>query len=251
MLFLNHTPLLNELELDIYRYVATNIEKVVFMRIRELADETHCSTTTILRFCKKFECDGFSEFKTKLKIYLEDTQKETAIKGTDPSSLAYFISRFPDQYYEEKINEAIRILNEKDLIWFIGYGSSNIVAEYGAMYFSSLVNVSINLTDTFNHPLNYFNETLANNTCIVILSVSGETKTIINNVKHFITKETPIISITNSADSTIAKLSNVNIPYYTNKEQIGDTDVTTQVPAIHILEYLAKEFRKRKEETDH
>ena len=247
MLFLNYTPELNELELDIYRYVATNIEKIVFMRIREVASENHCSTTTILRFCKKFECEGFSEFKTKLKIYLAETQKDSIIETIDSTSLSYFISRFPDNFYEEKINKALQILDEKDLIWFVGYGSSNIVAEYGAMYFSSLVNVSINLSDTFNHPLNYLNGNLADNTCIIILSVSGETKTIINNLKHFISKNTPIISITNSSNSTIAKLSDVNIPYYTKEEQVNDTNVTTQIPPIYIIEYLAKEYRKRKE----
>lgn len=31
------------------------------MRIRELADEAHVSTTTILRFCKKLKCEGYSD----------------------------------------------------------------------------------------------------------------------------------------------------------------------------------------------
>lgn len=64
---------LNDLELMLYRYIMKNTEKVIYMRIRELADEAHVSTTTILRFCKKFDCNGYSEFKVKLKIYLEDS----------------------------------------------------------------------------------------------------------------------------------------------------------------------------------
>ena len=61
----------NELETAIYQYICQNGEKVVYMRIRELADETHVSTATIQRFCKKINCDGFSEFKIKLKMYLK------------------------------------------------------------------------------------------------------------------------------------------------------------------------------------
>ena len=61
---------LNDLELMLYRYIMKNIEKVVYMRIRELADEAHVSTTTILRFCKKLNCNGYSEFKVKLKIMI-------------------------------------------------------------------------------------------------------------------------------------------------------------------------------------
>ena len=62
---------LNDLELLLYRYIMKNIEKVIYMRIRELADEAHVSTTTILRFCKKVNCEGYSEFKVKLKMYIE------------------------------------------------------------------------------------------------------------------------------------------------------------------------------------
>ena len=40
----------NELECSLYGYISKNAEKVAYMRIRELADETHVSTSTILRF---------------------------------------------------------------------------------------------------------------------------------------------------------------------------------------------------------
>ncbi|MDN8817602.1 RpiR family transcriptional regulator, partial [Staphylococcus aureus] len=65
----------NELETSLYNYICQNGEKVVYMRIRELADETHVSTASILRFCKKLNCEGFSEFKVKLKMQLEKDKK--------------------------------------------------------------------------------------------------------------------------------------------------------------------------------
>ena len=52
----------NDLEFSGYDYVMKNKNTVVYMRIRELADEAHVSTTTVIRFCKKLGCDGFSEF---------------------------------------------------------------------------------------------------------------------------------------------------------------------------------------------
>ncbi len=48
---------LNNLELSLYEYIMKNNKKVIYMRIRELADEAHVSTTTILRFCKKLNCE--------------------------------------------------------------------------------------------------------------------------------------------------------------------------------------------------
>ena len=46
----------NQLEMDVYNYIIGNEEKVVYMKVRELAEEVHVSTTTILRFCKKVGC---------------------------------------------------------------------------------------------------------------------------------------------------------------------------------------------------
>ena len=54
---------------QVYEYVVKDPEKVKYMRIRELADEVHVSTSTILRFCKKMGCSGYSEFKLQLRDY--------------------------------------------------------------------------------------------------------------------------------------------------------------------------------------
>ncbi len=52
MLFLTYDPQLNPTELEIYKYISHNIEKVPYMTIRELADEIHFSKTAIWRFVK-------------------------------------------------------------------------------------------------------------------------------------------------------------------------------------------------------
>ena len=60
---------LNSLELSLYEYIMTNSKKVIYMRIRELADEAHVSTTTILRFCKIVK--DFLNLKLSLKCILK------------------------------------------------------------------------------------------------------------------------------------------------------------------------------------
>ena len=71
---------LNELELSLYEYIMKNSEKVMYMKIRDLANEAHMSTTTVLRFCRKLNCDGFSEFKLKFKMYM-DSKEDRKING--------------------------------------------------------------------------------------------------------------------------------------------------------------------------
>ena len=53
-----------------------------------------------------------------------------------------------------------------------------------------------------------------------------------------------MISITNNKHSTIAKISDVNIPYYVTEEWYEGANITTQVPALYILESMAREVYK-------
>ena len=55
--------------------------------------------------------------------------------------------------------------------------------------------------------------------------------------------------MTNSANSTIARISDLNIPYYINVETYQETNITSQLPVVYLLEYLAREvyYQKHKD----
>ncbi|SEK55577.1 transcriptional regulator, RpiR family [Carnobacterium iners] len=243
MLFLDYTPELTSLDRDIYRYISANLEKVTYMRIRDLANNTHTSPTSVLRFCRKFECEGFSEFRIKLNIYLK-SEKEVPIEGIDEMAMIDFINRTTQPLYQERIKKAVELLQDKELILFLGLGSSNIIAAYGSLYFSSIFNIALRIEDPMNLPIDYLSKELSEKICIIALSVSGETSEIINCLNHLNFTNSSIISITNSSKSTIAQLSDVNIPYYISKEYTKHADITSQIPALYTIEYLAKEVRK-------
>ncbi|KAF1295664.1 RpiR family transcriptional regulator [Enterococcus sp. JM4C] len=246
MLFLNYTPELSNIDLEIYKYVATHIDQVVYMRIRDLAKSTHSSTASVLRFCKKFDCEGFSEFKIKLQLYKESLTEEHPIHAVDESAFINFINRTSETNFQEKLRAAAELLSEKELVIFTGSGSSNIIAEYGVLYFSSIFSMAFRIEDPANHPIDFFSKSLAEKVCVIALSVSGETKDIVNYLNQFLANRSTIISITNSSNSTIAKLSDINLAYYISTEKNGDAALTSQVPALYTIEYLAKEVRKIK-----
>lgn len=45
----------------VYNYVVKNLKHILNLSVRELADEVHVSTATVMRFCKKMGYSGFSE----------------------------------------------------------------------------------------------------------------------------------------------------------------------------------------------
>ncbi|WP_129727773.1 MurR/RpiR family transcriptional regulator [Ectobacillus funiculus] len=230
----------NELETSLYNYICQNSEKVAYMRIRELADETHVSTATILRFCRKLNCEGFSEFKVMLKMHLGENKK-TILKSSE-HSVAEFFERTLKGDIEEKIRQAASLVNQAESVIFIGIGSSGILAEYGARYFSSLGTFSMYIKD----PLFPIHSQLRHNSVTIALSVSGENNFTVTHLHQLKQEGSKIISITNNKHSTIAKISDINIPYYVTEEWFENANITTQVPVLYILESMAREIYKRK-----
>jgi DNA-binding MurR/RpiR family transcriptional regulator len=226
----------NETEMSLYNYISQNSEKVAYMRIRELADETHVSTATILRFCRKINCEGFSEFKVKLKLQLKENKK-TIIKSSH-HSIEEFFERTLKGDIEEKISEAASLVTQAENVIFIGIGSSGILAEYGARYFSSLGTFSLYIKDP-HFPIH---AKLRSNSVTIALSVSGETNFTVDHLNQLKQEGSKIISITNNKLSTIAKISDINIPYYVTEEFFEEANITTQVPVVYILEAMAREI---------
>ena len=225
----------NETDIRIYKYMVSNLEKIQYMTIRELAEELQVSTSTILRFCNKNDFVGYAEFKEALK-------KEILLqKSTPPSEdlqeLSDFFERTNSNAFEEKLSAAVQMLRNSDMIIFIGMGSSGTLAKYGARYFSNLGHFAVGLEDAL-YPIEFFQW---KNTAVLAISESGETSRLMEAIHQFKQKNCKILSITNSSLSTLAKLSVWNFSYHLKPQRInGGYNGTTQVPALFVMEALAK-----------
>lgn len=225
----------NETDIRIYKYMVSNLEKIQYMTIRELAEKLQVSTSTILRFCNKNDFVGYAEFKEALK-------KEILLqKSTPPSEdlqeLSDFFERTNSNAFEEKLSAAVQMLRNSDMIIFIGMGSSGTLAKYGARYFSNLGHFAVGLEDAL-YPIEFFQW---KNTAVLAISESGETSRLMEAIHQFKQKNCKILSITNSSLSTLAKLSDWNFSYHLKPQRInGGYNGTTQVPALFVMEALAK-----------
>lgn len=107
---------LNELESLVYRYIIEHPNTVPFMRIRELASEAHVSTTTVLHFCKKMGCDGYAQFKWKLKQETGSAQ-ETRLPDT-LGELQNFLWRVGTPEYDAALDEAAGLIARAERVFW-------------------------------------------------------------------------------------------------------------------------------------
>lgn len=227
---------LNDLELTIYGYIMANSKKVIYMRIRELADEAHVSTTTILRFCKKLKCEGFSEFKLKFKMYIEENNIKKV--SDDTSEIINFLKNIENSNLDKRLEKLCELVMTANSVIFLGVGSSGILCKYAARYFSAIGKFAVHIDDPF-FPKNFsFN----GQGLVIALSVSGETKSTIENIVRFKEEGCLIASITNTENCTIGKISDLNLPYYVQQVKVNYTDITTQLPVLYMIERIGKKL---------
>ncbi|WEG72651.1 MurR/RpiR family transcriptional regulator [Vagococcus intermedius] len=226
---------LNDLELGVYHYVLKNKERVTTMKIRTLAEEVHVSTTTILNFCHKMDCAGYAEFKVRLHLLIENENDEAV--PDDTALMLTFFEKINTPKFKEQIELSARYIAEASEIYIYGVGGSGILGQYAARYFSNFNLYATHISDPF-YPVP---KKVGKKAIVLVLSVTGETGMVLEQANQYKQNGFNVLSITTSADSTLAKLSDIAISYYVPIElKKSLQNITTQVPVIHIIETLAR-----------
>lgn len=155
------------------------MEAVLQMSVRELAEKTYVSTASIIRFCQKMGCDGFVEFKTKLKLFHDDSILPNTEDEVDV--ILEFFNYARSNGLKERIQTFVNYIQEANTICFVGIGTSGILGEFGARYFSNISYFSQSIDDPYYPPLVSHNNTHL----LIVLSESGETREVIDQVRIY------------------------------------------------------------------
>lgn len=225
-----------DLDLAVYDCIVKNRGRISRMPIKELAAMAHVSTATILRFCRKCGADGYSEFKLKYREHLEG--KRDALKDDGTAELQSIVNQVRSEDFQESIEKAFQYLKNSRCTIFIGVGSSGMLGKYGARYFSNVGHFSLFIDDPWLPVL----QDLAENTVTIALSESGLTSQTIAIASQLQERGSRLISITNNANSVLARMADCNISYHVAEALVNERNVTTQIPVIYIIETLAKKL---------
>lgn len=235
---------LNERELAVYNFVSTHLKETIDMNVRELSEKVQVSTTTILRFCKKMGCGGYTELKYQLKQEAEKDTLSGVLMSNSVPAIQYLQKIKDDPDNQEKVNRAAQLCVNAKQILFLGCGTSGSLCEYGARFFSSAGAHAVYIKDPFYpSPRIEFQDMI-----VIALSVSGETKQMINLIDGYKRHKAKIISITNMDSCTVARMSDLNFSYYMPLVYLNEgssiRNMTTQIPVCYLIETIAYKIYK-------
>ena len=147
-----------------------------------------------------------------------------------------------EERYAQGLEAAASLIARAERVFVIGIGNSGNIGEYAARYFTNLGKFTLFVSDPF-YPINLMESA---STVAVVLSVSGETEQIIKIANDLKQRRCSVISITCSDRCTLAQISDINLAYYiTVRHGEEKIDYTSQIPAVYLLESLAKRVHNR------
>lgn len=118
-----------------------------------------------------------------------------------------------------------------------------MLGKCGARYFSNVGYYSQGIDDPYwPPPVNSDSSHL-----LIVLSESGETREIIDQIKMYQRQNTKIVSIINKPDTTIGNMSDLCINSYVKDIVLPQTyNISSQIPVLYILERVTRELQNSK-----
>ncbi|MEN2667157.1 MurR/RpiR family transcriptional regulator [Listeria aquatica] len=216
-------------------FIFKNPEQIFKLSAREIAAKIPCSPSTVTRFVKKCGFLSFHDFQIYIRNEVE------SIIETSMTNRIFLEQIFVDQVFEADINEQIKRVGEvfrtANWICCIGMGSSGIMAEYAARKLNMIGLKALSSNEPYAPFLKQ--EAKESGNVVLLFSSSGETREMVELAQLLKSYDKLIISVTNSSDNLLAKLSSINLCYYTEKQRLSyQFDLSSQVPVVALIEYL-------------
>lgn len=227
---------LNETETYVYNYVVKNTKKVLNESIRELANDTHVSTATVMRFCKKMGCDGFTELKYRLKenVEVQKTKEDDVNDQFDD-----FIKKVKSSDYLESIRRAVEIIKQSDSILTFGIGSNSDFAKYTSRLLSHVGYYCYGV-DGAAYPVQRVAE--GHQGVIIAFYESLQRKLLFEEIYRYKNKNYMIIMLTNTNMGSMEHVCDEVIHISDGNVMLGK--IYSGIPMLYAIEKLAYELTK-------
>lgn len=234
---------------QIIEYIRNNAEKIIYMSISEVAKESSTGEATVTRFAKKMGFSGFQDFKVTLAqeislknsnsiINNEITNNEDVLETANKllKNNINVLERTVDKLNTNSIYKCADLIRNCKKAYFMGVGYSGIVAQDSNYKFMRIGINSMYYQDT--HTMIMMSALASENEVVFAISHSGETEEIIKAINIAKGNGAKVIVITEKENSTLAKLSDINLSYVSSETLFESGAVSSKLAQIFIVDLI-------------
>lgn len=250
-------PSLTKAERKVAALVLNNAHTIMNLSITELAQQFGVSDTSIFRFCKKLNLEGYQDFKMSLVLSLSNngitalTTLSDQIKVDDSLDevcrklLATNIDSLRQTFEKldyNKISAAVNMIEQARLIQFYGIGASGVMALEAKNRFARILPNLIFEGDT--HMQEMSSALLGPDDLAIAFSYSGSSKDTISVLKRAKENGAKCLCITSFPDSHLTTYADLTLLCSANEGPFQGGSLCSRIAQLYLLDVLYTEFFK-------
>ena len=237
---------LTESERRVCNYIVQNMHEVETININELADKSLTSKTVVITMSQKLGFSGFSDLKYYIKTYNASQHEHITTEAFNDSVIALTKMTGNLVNYSNLQKSAEVILNAKT-VYIAARGTSKSVAQH-LNHLLLTIGLKCIILDDYNL-LSIITPTIDPREVIILISLSGETRKIVEAAKIVKSRNVSIISITSFTHNVLARMSDINLYTASDSVATATNDGISRVGMFMIVEMLANEILYQKNPT--
>lgn len=227
---------LTKTELTIIQYLNENEKNLTNMSIVDIAFETFSSPSTVSRAIRKCGINGFNELRYKIElpkkekslISINEIMKKTLVEANE------VLQRISLKNILNVINKISRYSNKQ--IYVFSRGPTEQVAKEFSFRLQLL---GYNILTTEDPAIMVTLSEKIKDQLVIIFSLNGKTKELIEVAKNCYLKKVELIAITCAVDSPLLKYASLYLLGYSHKKiAIKEYDVTSRIPLFMLSRIL-------------
>ncbi|MCM3756264.1 MurR/RpiR family transcriptional regulator [Sporosarcina aquimarina] len=236
-------------ELRIAEYILNHAELIPTMTTKELAAKTDVSEASVVRFTKSVGIASFKAFKILMAQELATTEEyitDFSITQKKDSPYELFqkvvhvnrgaIDLLLASIEKKELEKAVKAFQSAHRILFYGVGGSAIAAMDAQFKFSKL-GYQVEYHADFHYMLSVI-PFLSENDVFVAISMSGETKDVIELARFAKKQGATLIGITNLNKSPLSKESDIQLATPNVEKDFRVGSITSRMTQLTIIDSL-------------
>lgn len=237
---INRVNSLNELERLVYDYILRHPKELPGMKVKDVAEAVNVSSSTVMRFCKKMDCSGFSEFKYQYQHYL--TQPVAVEQKDDELEylLEFFSSVSQTGNQESMLAVIDRFLGCGDKILYGNAGLQGQLVQYASYLLNAAGMTTRYFTDDSFRLRNLLD--LGDSGAILYFSVQQDEELALNKLCAAKALGYRIFVVSNYENVQVHKIADDILTYHVPVRDGIGSGGSSQLPALYYVEALARRY---------
>lgn len=253
-------PSLSSTERQIARFILTNPDETTTLTIRELAQKTFSSPSSVVRICRAIGFQGYKDLRHALTLELATLGEHGSHKEQDitpQDSLQEIVDKVTQKniqclrdtqrlFLPDELEQCVELVEKARMVLLFGIGSSLCVAKDTYLKFLRLDKPCVVNEDWHSQLLQARNATPKD--VGIVFSYSGQTYEMIQCIKEMKGSGTPVIAVTRYYPSEVAQMADHVLYVAANESLFRNGAMSSRLSQLNVMDILYTAYASRHHE---